>query len=219
MALLFDLLSKVGKEKDQSLKTPFKPKKKHTQGSSRYTLRKSLKTSLAGGTLLRDSVKCPIGEDENEWIAMNTIESYNTMVMCYSFIQDFCTDDSCPQMTASKATYYWAEGTKGKPQELSAPKYIDNLTNWINEQIDNPAIFPVDDGAFPKNFRPTVSKILSRMLRVYAHIYHAHWEHVKSLNVDKHTNTSLKHFQYFAEQFDLVGEKDLSVMKHVFDTL
>jgi len=215
---LFASLFSSGKDRKDSIRGNYKPKKKHPAGSSRYTLRQSLKNNLAGGTLIKDSVICPEGEDENEWIAMNTIECYNTMNMCYSFIQEFCTENSCAQMTGAKATYLWTDG-KGKPQELSAPKYIDNLTNWVNDQIDNPAIFPVDDSDFPKNFRQIISKIISRMLRVYAHIYHAHWDNVKELKVDKHTNTSLKHLQYFAEHFKLIGEKDISVMKHVFDTL
>ena len=32
---------------------------------------------------------------------------------------------------------------------------------------------------FGKNFLPTAKKILSRMFRVYAHVYHCHWEKVK----------------------------------------
>ncbi|KYQ90874.1 Mob1-like protein [Tieghemostelium lacteum] len=218
MTLFSSLLSKVA-IKDKENSTHIKhPKKKHPQGSSRYTLRQSLKNKLAAGTVLRDSVKCPENEDENEWIAMLVIESYNNMINSYEFIQQFCTDQTCPQMNGAKAVYYWTEG-KGKPQELPAHQYIDKLTNWINEQIDNPDIFPVGGSNFSKTFKANVSKIISRMLRVYAHIYYAHWEHIKTLNVDGHVNTLLKHLQYFAEEFGLIGEKDKSVMKHVFDTL
>ncbi|EAL65579.1 hypothetical protein ACTFIW_001476 [Dictyostelium discoideum] len=217
MTLFSSLLSRVSKDGKESIRGNYKPKK-HPRGSSRHTMRKSLKKNLAGGTVLKESVKCPDGEDENEWIAVNTIEIFNTMNMCYSFIQGFCTEASCPQMTGAKATYLWTDG-KGKPQELSAPQYIDNLVNWISEQIDNPEIFPVDDSDFPKNYRPAVIKIISRVLRVYAHIYHAHWDHIQKLDCYQHTNTSLKHLQYFAEHFSLIGEKDLAVMKHVFDTL
>lgn len=32
---------------------------------------------------------------------------------------------------------------------------------------------------FGENFLPTAKKILSRIFRVYAHIYHCHWEKVK----------------------------------------
>ncbi|EGC37754.1 hypothetical protein DICPUDRAFT_53753 [Dictyostelium purpureum] len=217
MPLFGNLLSRVSKDGKESIRGNYKPKK-HPHGSSRYTLRKSLKSSLAGGTKLKDSVKCPDGEDENEWIAVNTIECFNTMNMCYSFIQSFCTDDSCPTMSSLKATYLWTDG-KGKPQELSAPKYIDNVVNWISEQIDNPEIFPVDDSPFPKNYKASVIKIISRILRVYAHIYHGHWDKIKQLEVNQHTNTSLKHLQYFAENFQLLGEKDYETMKHVFVTL
>ncbi|EFA77318.1 Mob1-like protein [Heterostelium album PN500] len=181
---------KEKKDKDNSIKPNVKPKKKHPQGTSRYTLRKSLKEGFLKGTLVRDSVKCPPGEVENDWIAIHTIEIYNTMNHCYAFVQDYCTEEGCPKMNGNKATYLWSDGTS-KPQELPARKYIDNLSNWIGDQIDNPEIFPLEDN-YTKAFRPAVKKILSRILRVYSHIYYQHWANIKTLECDKHINTSLK---------------------------
>lgn len=57
-----------------------------------------------------EAVKCPPGEDLNEWLAMNTIELYNTMVLCFGIVSEHCTPETCPEMSAGpKATYFWAD--------------------------------------------------------------------------------------------------------------
>jgi len=57
--------------------------------------------SLRTGLEMRQAVKLPNGEDRNEWIAMNTIEQFNTLTMVYDIIADFCTVKSCPLMSAA----------------------------------------------------------------------------------------------------------------------
>lgn len=61
----------------------------------------SKKESLRTGLEMRQAVKLPNGEDRNEWIAMNTIEQFNTLTMVYDIIADFCTPKSCPVMSAA----------------------------------------------------------------------------------------------------------------------
>eukprot|EP01112_Ceratiomyxa_fruticulosa_P017274 TRINITY_DN534_c0_g1_i6.p1 TRINITY_DN534_c0_g1~~TRINITY_DN534_c0_g1_i6.p1 ORF type:complete len:216 (-),score=47.87 TRINITY_DN534_c0_g1_i6:419-1066(-) len=197
----------------------YKRQKKHPDGSSYHTLKQSLKASLGTGYIIRESVKLPEGEDLNEWIAMNTVELYKTMNMCYGILSEFCTESTCPQMTAgAKVTYYWAESKKDKPVSLPAPDYIEHLILWVSEQLDNPDIFPVSS-AFGKQFLPTVKKILSRMFRVYAHIFHSHWEKVKALGAEAHINTCFKHFYFFVSEFELVEEKDLQPLQPLIDKL
>jgi len=197
------------------------PKKKIQQGSKQYTLRQSLKASLGNGNMIKESVKLPPGENSNEWIAMNTIELYNTMNLCYGIVSEFCTDATCPQMTAgSKVTYYWANSKKKeKPVSLSAPEYVEKLVVWISEQLDDTSIFPNETSEFGRSFLPTVKKILSRMFRVYAHIYHNHWEKVKSLGAEAHLNTCFKHFYFFTHEFELIDEKDLQPMQPLIEKL
>ena len=39
--------------------------------------------------------------------------------------------------------YHWADGTTvKKPIKCSAPKYIDYLMTWVQEQLDDETIFP-----------------------------------------------------------------------------
>ncbi|KAL6549801.1 hypothetical protein OROMI_020289 [Orobanche minor] len=51
--------------------------------------------------------------------------------------------------------YRWADGVQiKKPIEVSAPKYVEYLMDWIETQLDDESIFPQKLGApFPSNFR------------------------------------------------------------------
>lgn len=41
--------------------------------------------------------------------------------------------------------------------------------------------------------------ILKRLFRVYAHIYHQHFDSVMQLQEEAHLNTSFKHFIFFVQ--------------------
>ena len=49
---------------------------------------------------LRLAVMLPEGEDLNEWIAVNTVDFFNQINMLYGTITEFCTEQSCPVMSA-----------------------------------------------------------------------------------------------------------------------
>lgn len=52
---------------------------------------------------------------------------------------------------------------------------------------------------FPKNFMSVAKTILKRLFRVYAHIYHQHFDSVMRLQEEAHLNTSFKHFIFFVQ--------------------
>lgn len=64
--------------------------------------------------------------------------------MLYGTITEFCTEDSCGIMSAGpKYEYHWADGhTVKKPIKCSAPKYIDYLMTWVQDQLDDETLFP-----------------------------------------------------------------------------
>lgn len=70
--------------------------------------------------------------------------------MLYGTITEFCTEDSCPIMSAGpKYEYHWADGhTVKKPIKCSAPKYIDYLMTWVQDQLDDETLFPSKIGEF-----------------------------------------------------------------------
>lgn len=50
---------------------------------------------------------------------------------------------------------------------------------------------------FPLNFKEVVKTIFKRLFRVYAHIYHSHFQKIVSLKEEAHLNTCFKHFTLF----------------------
>jgi len=166
--------------------------------------------------VMKEAVRCPSGEDVNEWIAMNTMEIYNSTSLCFGFVSDFCTPKSCKEMTAgAKYTFLWEDKKKyTKPTAVPAYEYIELLMAWISEALDDESIFP-QDSQFGKGFMPTTKKIWKRLARVYFHIYYHHWEQVQALQAEAHINTCFKHFYYFAKEFSLVHDEDLAPMSEI----
>ncbi|PWA26801.1 hypothetical protein CCH79_00001125 [Gambusia affinis] len=188
---------------NRSSKT-FKPKKNIPEGSHQYELLKHAEATLGSGNL-RMAVMLPEGEDLNEWVAVNTVDFFNQINMLYGTITDFCTEESCPVMSAGpKYEYHWADGTNiKKPIKCSAPKYIDYLMTWVQDQLDDETLFPSKIGVpFKRNFMSVAKTILKRLFRVYAHIYHQHFDSVMQLQEEAHLNTSFKHFIFFVQSRD-----------------
>lgn len=47
--------------------------------------------------------------------------------------------------------YHWADGTNiKKPIKCSAPKYIDYLMTWVQDQLDDETLFPSKIGELNK---------------------------------------------------------------------
>lgn len=62
-------------------------------------------------------------------------------------------------------------------------------------------------------FRKVTNKILSRLFRIYAHLYHHHIKDFVKLDCEAHLNTCLKHFYYFVKEFKLVSDKEMKPLK------
>lgn len=125
-------------------------------------------------------------------------------------------------MTAgNKYEYRWADGVRvKKPIECSAPDYVAYLMDWIERQLDDESIFPQEHGKdFPSNFHHIVSTIFKRIFRVYAHMYHSHFEQLSRLGAEAHLNTCFKHFIFFTQAFGLVDRRELAPLQELIDTL
>lgn len=117
--------------------------------------------------------------------------------------------------------YHWADGTNiKKPIKCSAPKYIDYLMTWVQDQLDDETLFPSKIGVpFPKNFMSVAKTILKRLFRVYAHIYHQHFDSVMRLQEEAHLNTSFKHFIFFVQEFNLIDRRELAPLQELIEKL
>jgi len=174
--------------------------------------------TLGAGNVAR-AVKLPDNEDEDEWLAMHVVDFYNETSLLYSTIMEKCTDDSCPKMNAgSKFEYLWADSKTKRPQKVSAPKYVDLLMTWIEEQLNDEEVFPTRiDCKFPSNFRQVVTKIMQRLFRVYAHIYHEHFKDILRLNAPAHLNSAFKRFVLFCKEFKLLQPRDTAPLQDLID--
>lgn len=52
-------------------------------------------------------------------------------------------------------------------------------------------------------------KILSRLFRVFVHVYIHHFDRVSQMGAEAHVNTCYKHFYYFVIEFNLMDHKEL----------
>lgn len=62
---------------------------------------------------------------------------------------------------------------------------------------------------FPKTFMQVAKKILSRLFRVFVHVYIHHFDRVSQMGAEAHVNTCYKHFYYFVTEFNLTDHKEL----------
>ena len=82
------------------------------------------------------------------------VDFFNQINMLYGTITEFCSEQTCSVMSAGpKYEYHWADGhTIKKPIKCSAPKYIDYLMTWVQDQLDDEALFPSKIGTFFGSF-------------------------------------------------------------------
>ena len=190
----------------------FRPKKKMEPGAVRYHLHKMADDTLNTGLDLSETVKLPRGEDLNDWLAVHVVDFFNRINLLYGVVSDNCTVDSCPVMTGGpKYEYLWCDNDQyKKPTKLSAPKYIELLMDWVDKQINDPLVFPTTVGVpFPKTFQSTCKKLLSRLFRVFVHVYIHHFDRITQIGAEAHVNTCYKHFVYFVTEFNLLKREEM----------
>lgn len=183
------------------------------------TMKATMKATLGGGDLLT-SVKLPQGEELNEWIAVNTVQFFNAANLIYGTCRQCCTDQSCSVMAAGKAVYLWKDDSAmyKKPTQVSAPVYIDLALTWMDDQITNPAVFPIDENdKFPRNFMSIIKVFYKRLFRLYAHLYTAHHEYIKNIGANAHLNTCFKHLVYFIMEFKLVDMAEMQPLEKLIN--
>lgn len=87
---------------------------------------------------------------------------------------------------------------------------------WVESQINDENIFPVKVGVpFPKNYMPVCKKILTRLFRVFVHVYIHHFDKLVALDAEAHVNTCYKHYYYFVNEYNLVDKKELEPLKEM----
>jgi hypothetical protein len=80
--------------------------------------------------------------------------------MIYGQMDDHCT---CNTMTAGSGfEYLWKDHDKyKKPTALPARQYIELVLDYVEKKLND---FPTE-GDFPKDYKKTITKMFSRILR------------------------------------------------------
>lgn len=198
--------------------------RKHTVGTRTWNLHRHIKDSMASGLDLADCIKLPDGYQLHEWVAVHVVDFFNEVSLLYGTISEFCTPESCPQMSAGPCyTYLWADGVQQvTPVSLPAAEYVDRLLKWVEDQLADSTLFPVDDASSSvdsQRLLPAARNILKRLFRVYAHMYHNHLPSFAALHAESHLHFCFKRFVLFVREFDLVERKELHALGKLIHAL
>ncbi|MBZ3874731.1 MAP kinase-interacting serine/threonine-protein kinase 1 [Sciurus carolinensis] len=190
----------------------FRPRKRFEPGTQRFELYKKAQASLKSGLDLRSVVRLPPGENIDDWIAVHVVDFFNRINLIYGTMAERCSESSCPVMAGGpRYEYRWQDERQyRRPAKLSAPRYMALLMDWIEGLINDEDVFPTRVGVpFPKNFQQVCTKILTRLFRVFVHVYIHHFDSILSMGAEAHVNTCYKHFYYFIREFSLVDQREL----------
>ncbi|KAJ6621765.1 Mob1/phocein [Mycena sp. CBHHK59/15] len=155
-------------------------------------------------------VMLPKYVDIMEWVAVNIFDFYTNLNEFYGVLTEFCTQQNCPTMSAGTTLNYTWINQDRKHVHLPAPTYIDYVMTWVQNMLDDDNVFPTKSGQdFPPSFPSTVKHIYRQLLRVFAHIYHAHYAQILHLRSEPHFNSLFAHFLAFGSEFELLELKDV----------
>jgi len=109
--------------------------------------------------------------------------------------------------------YTWIDASR-KRVKLPAPQYIDYVLTWVEGLIKDEAVFPTKAGReFSPNFPSVARHIYTQLLRIFAHLYHAHYDAYLHLSMEGHLNSLFAHFLTFGREFDLLEPKECRAPK------
>ncbi|KAI5139665.1 Mob Kinase Activator 3C [Manis pentadactyla] len=200
----------------------FRPRKRFEPGTQRFELYKKAQASLKSGLDLRSVVRLPPGENIDDWIAVHVVDFFNRINLIYGTMAERCSETSCPVMAGGpRYEYRWQDERQyRRPAKLSAPRYMALLMDWIEGLINDEDVFPTRVGVpFPKNFQQVCTKILTRLFRVFVHVYIHHFDSILSMGAEAHVNTCYKHFYYFIREFSLVDQRELEPLREMTERI
>ncbi|KAL1744450.1 Mob1/phocein [Schizophyllum fasciatum] len=192
-----------------SPQAPAPPPPGAPEGKPLYLCSPFVEAALVKGNF-KTIVMLPKYVDIMEWVAVNMYDFYNNLNEFYGVISECCTNSSCPKMSASPALNYTWINQDRKSVHLPAPTYIDYVMTWVQNLLEDESVFPTKSGHdFPPSFPATVKHVYRQLLRVFAHIYHAHYAQILHLRSEPHFNSLFAHFLAFGREYELLEMKDV----------
>lgn len=178
-----------------------------------------IKTSLVKGSF-KTIVQLPKYVDYGEWIALNIFEIFNNLNQFYGVFVEYITPEAYPTMNAGPNTNYLWVDSNGQSINLPAAHYIEYVLTWISNKLNDQSVFPTKNGgAFPPNFMKDCKNISRQMFRIFAHIYHNHFDKIIHLSLEAHWNSFFAHFVSFIKEFKLVDRNELQPLLPLINDL
>lgn len=148
------------------------------------------------------AVKLPRGACRNLWIDVHVVDSVNDASTAWNMIT--C---ECEEMSAGTRRRYGTE---------SAQEYAQSTLAEAKRIIATQ--FPLDEVSYPTDFESNVKGICTRLLHMYAHIFHTHFSSIVALRYDQIVNQFFKRFVFFIVEFDLVESSELEPVDELIRT-
>jgi hypothetical protein len=176
-----------------------------------------VRTQLVKGSY-KTIVQLPKYVDFGEWVALNIFEFYHHLNLFFGVVSDYCTPQSCPSMSAGSNTNYLYVDNSGQAVNLPACQYIEYVLGWILSKLNDKSVFPVKTGGvFPPNFLKDCKNISRQMFRIFAHIYHSHFDVLLHLSLEAHWNSFFGHFVSFLKEFNLLDRAEMEPLFSLID--
>ncbi|KAJ1454292.1 Mob1/phocein [Pelagophyceae sp. CCMP2097] len=182
-------------------------------GSTRELLRAHVRRKLSSGA--GAAISLPAGADRGMWVDIHFCDFANELALLYDLIQAPC-GQNCGQMAAGTRRFYaWEDG-----EVLSAHDYCRRVLTEAAALVENDAVFPRREGeAYPPRFWKAMKVAFRRLLRVYAHLYHAHFSRFVQLRYQNDVNELFRRFLLFSVEFDLVETREFEPLSELVSHL
>lgn len=165
-------------------------------------------------------VQQPKYVDYGEWLSLNIFETYTHLNQFYGVIADYVTAEKYPTMCAGPSTEYLWVDSSNRTVSLPAYQYIDYALAWISNQINDENHFPTrGTTSFPPTIVKDIKSICREMFRIFAHIYHHHFDKIVHLSLEAHCNSFFAHFISLMKEFNLIERRELEPLLPLIENL
>eukprot|EP00916_Digyalum_oweni_P014725 GHVL01024118.1.p1 GENE.GHVL01024118.1~~GHVL01024118.1.p1 ORF type:complete len:376 (+),score=45.32 GHVL01024118.1:55-1182(+) len=169
------------------------------------------KLTKRGTEHVRDIFELPKDVDtlvwEYEHLRQFVIE-FNQLIL---FLQNSCTVDTCPKMTASHEWQFLC-ATHCRPQDCAAMDYMIHSLEGSTALLSSMRSFP-KRGRVSKSTVKHLQNSTRRLYRIFAHVYFHHED--KFTDFEKQTHMCAR-FSYFAIKFNLMQLNVLFIPPQAF---
>lgn len=178
-----------------------------------------VRTALVKGSF-KTIVQLPKYVHVGEWVALNVFEFFTNLNQFYGVIAEYVTPDVYPTMNAGPHTDYLWLDANNRQVSLPASQYIDLALTWINNKVNDKNLFPTKNGIpFPQAFLKDTQRIMIQMFRIFAHIYHHHFDKIVHLSLEAHWNSFFAHFISFSKEFNIIERKEMYPLLPLIESL